>query len=73
MTIQKRIIIIIFILFLLLPFSITRPFLRAFTVLQTAIGNREFRLVRFIQRNELKITYWVWGFILLGLPIVLTE
>jgi hypothetical protein len=48
-------------LFLLLCFSIIPLVLRAFTVMQGAIGNSELGMVQFIREHERTITYVVWG------------
>ena len=63
------IILIYFALFCLAAFVLVPLVLRGFVVMQGAVGNAEFFLVKWIRANEQKAVYCVWGFFSLGLAV----
>lgn len=62
-----------FSLFLLLSFSIVRPFIRLFVTMQAKIGNGDRASIRFVRTHERAITWGVWGFWSIGLAIALPK
>lgn len=69
--VEKIIFIFFCILFLALAFAIVPIFLRLFITAQTKIGNGNLSIVRFIKKNETPVTFFLWGFFLLGIIIAL--
>jgi hypothetical protein len=68
---EKTVMIIYVVLFLVVGFAAVPILLRVFTTMQTRIGNGDLPPVRWIRKNEFLISCCVWGFFLLGLIIAL--
>ncbi len=68
---EKTMLMIYVILFLILGFAAVPILLRVFTTLQAKIGNGELPPVRWIRNHEFVISCSVWGIFLLGLIIAL--
>jgi hypothetical protein len=58
---------------ILLGFSIVRPFIRVFVMMQTKMGNEDWALVRFVRSYERGITWVVWGAMSAGLAIAVPK
>jgi hypothetical protein len=61
--------VVYFVLFCVLGFSIVPLAIRVFIFLQIKIGNAEVFLVRFLQAHEQSVVFGVWGLFVLGLCI----
>ncbi|OHD67470.1 MAG: hypothetical protein A2W19_03320 [Spirochaetes bacterium RBG_16_49_21] len=69
--VEKIGLIVYFVLFLVLGFAVVPIFLKIFYTLQAKIGNQDLPLVKWIREHDQGITYFMWGFFLLGLIIAL--
>jgi len=58
---------------ILLGFSIVRPFIRAFVVMQSKMGNGDWVPIRFMRSYERGITWVVWGTMSAGLAIAVPK
>ncbi len=67
-----KIILAIYVALFIIPaFAVVPPFLRAFTMLQRAIGHGDFVIIKFIRKNERNITYCIWVIFLFGIIMAL--
>jgi hypothetical protein len=61
-----------FTLFCVLGFSAVPCALRLFLFLQSATGNAEFFLVRFLRAHEQAVVYGIWGLFVIGLCVAVS-